>query len=97
MVYDLFAAREFLKDGILLAYVGVVVFGMGRLLRPFGSRNDNALAHDEKQPEEIILSIIREKGQAKRVDLMPVIFQNWKEMSLRLRNLKRNLRNMPRL
>ena len=43
-IYKIFIEQEHLQGGVLLAYVGLVVFSMGRLFRPIrqahGTRNN---------------------------------------------------------
>ncbi|OGQ06118.1 MAG: hypothetical protein A3F82_09995 [Deltaproteobacteria bacterium RIFCSPLOWO2_12_FULL_44_12] len=65
-IYQIFANQQYLQGGVLLAYVGVVIFAMLKIQGPKNVMDSVA----QKTIEEKVLDVIRERGQAKRHDLM---------------------------
>ena len=72
LTFQLCTSAEYLKNGLLLGYVAIVIFILVMDLKAKSVVDVAPSAQPEtKEPEEIILQIIREKGRAKRGDLLP--------------------------
>jgi uncharacterized membrane protein len=69
LVYDLVAAGRYWQNGILLGYIGLVIFAMTWEKKDRVAEATYKSKRDEL--EGIILAIIREKGQARRHDFKP--------------------------
>lgn len=72
LVFQLCTSGEHLKNGLLLCYVASVIFMLVMELKGKGAAGVSSLSETEtKEPQEIILQIIHEKGRAKRQDILP--------------------------